>query len=157
MPGIEALELAQGIGLKTGGDDDPPPDSPDSPHSPDSTNCFLNEVATGEHHKKQTGDSEITNKENRVNAVNAVNQDPMAHADTDKARFFAGEEEDDPLGTYLDNPPEWLQTQLARCLEDEAIIKPTCSTVAYEVYGTASRWEEVKPVLERWLAGGGAS
>lgn len=60
----------------------------------------------------------------------------------------------DPAAAYFENPPEWLATQLERCREEERFIKPTCSTIAYEVYGTASRWEEVRPVVERWLEGG---
>jgi P4 family phage/plasmid primase-like protien len=53
---------------------------------------------------------------------------------------------------YLEDPPEWLSTQLERCREEEArYLKATCSSISYEVYGTASRWWEVKPVVERWL------
>ncbi len=58
------------------------------------------------------------------------------------------------LRAYLEDPPEWLTKQLNRCRQEERYLKPTSSTVAYEVFGTASRWEEVKPVLEWWLGGG---
>jgi hypothetical protein len=52
----------------------------------------------------------------------------------------------------LEDPPDWLSTQLGKCREDpDRFIKPTCCNVAYEVYGTSSRWEEVKPVLEAHL------
>ncbi|MDP8952539.1 MAG: phage/plasmid primase, P4 family, partial [Actinomycetota bacterium] len=53
----------------------------------------------------------------------------------------------------LEDPPAWLQTQLRRCREDEGTIKPTCASIAYQVYGTSTRWEEVKPFVERWLEG----
>jgi hypothetical protein len=59
------------------------------------------------------------------------------------------------LREFFESPPEWLSTQLARCREEEArYLKPTCSSISYEVYGTASRWEEVKPVVERCLEEG---
>ncbi len=53
------------------------------------------------------------------------------------------------------NPPSWLTKQLEKCREHERFVKPTCSTVAYEVFQTASRWTEVEPVLRRWLEKGG--
>jgi hypothetical protein len=59
---------------------------------------------------------------------------------------------DGVLRKFFEDPPEWLSKQLEHCREDERFIKPTCSTIAYEVYATASRWEELKPVVEQWLA-----
>lgn len=58
------------------------------------------------------------------------------------------------LSEYLEDPPEWLEKQLERCRQDEQAIKPTCSSIAYEVYGTSTRWEEVRPVVEQVLGGG---
>jgi hypothetical protein len=58
---------------------------------------------------------------------------------------------DSVLRKFFEDPPEWLSKQLEYCREDEQFIKLTCPTIAYEVYGTASRWEEVKPVVEQWL------
>jgi len=58
------------------------------------------------------------------------------------------------LREFFGDPPRWLSERLERCREDERVINPTCSTIAYEVYGTASRWEEVRPAVELWLKGG---
>ncbi len=60
----------------------------------------------------------------------------------------------DPLAALLEDPPEWLTAQLGKCRENERFVKPTCSSVAYEVFQTASRWAEVEPHLRRWLEGG---
>ena len=51
----------------------------------------------------------------------------------------------------LETPPGWLAEQLARCRRDPALIRPACSAIAYEIYGTSARWEEVKPAVDRWL------
>ena len=59
---------------------------------------------------------------------------------------------DKEICAYLEDPPEWLFMQLERCREEEArYLKSTCSSISYEVYGTASRWEGVKSLVERWL------
>ena len=31
------------------------------------------------------------------------------------------------------------------------MIRPACSAISYEIYGTSSCWEEVKPAVDRWL------
>ncbi|PLS86578.1 MAG: hypothetical protein CYG60_06515 [Actinobacteria bacterium] len=60
------------------------------------------------------------------------------------------------LEKYLEDPPEWLRRQIARCEEDPGRwLKPTSSTIAHEVYGTATRWAEVEPVLRHRLEEGG--
>jgi hypothetical protein len=51
----------------------------------------------------------------------------------------------------LQTPPVWLAEQLTRCRRDPALIRPACSAISYEIYGTSSRWEEVKPSVDRWL------
>ncbi|MDP9479497.1 MAG: hypothetical protein M3R38_28150, partial [Actinomycetota bacterium] len=62
---------------------------------------------------------------------------------------------DGPLEEFFEGSPDWLTKQLGKCRQDERLINPTCCTVAYEVFGTATRSEEVKPVLRRWLEKGG--
>jgi hypothetical protein len=61
--------------------------------------------------------------------------------------------ETSPVEELLKNPPGWLSGQLVKCRENpERWTKPTCSSIAHKVYGTATRWHEVKPVLEAFLA-----
>jgi hypothetical protein len=58
-----------------------------------------------------------------------------------------------PAEELLKNPPGWLSGQLAKCWENpERWIKPTCSSIAHKVYGTATRWQEVEPILKAHLA-----
>jgi hypothetical protein len=60
------------------------------------------------------------------------------------------------VAALLANPPTWLSEQLAKCRENPGRwIKPTCSSLAYKVYGTANRWEEAKPFVEAHLREGG--
>ncbi len=59
-----------------------------------------------------------------------------------------------PLNDFFSDPPDWLATQLDKCREHEKFVGPTCSSVAYEVFGTAARWAEAVPVLRRHLAEG---
>ncbi|MDP9478366.1 MAG: bifunctional DNA primase/polymerase [Actinomycetota bacterium] len=59
-----------------------------------------------------------------------------------------------PLDDFFSDPPDWLATQLDKCREHEKFVGPTCSSVAYEVFGTAARWAEAVPVLRRHLAEG---
>jgi hypothetical protein len=52
----------------------------------------------------------------------------------------------------LEDPPGWLARQLAECRKNsKRWLNPTCSAIAAEIYGTAARWEEVKPHLEAYL------
>jgi putative DNA primase/helicase len=54
----------------------------------------------------------------------------------------------------LENPPEWLVRQLAQCRKSpKRWLNPTCSAIAAKIYGTAARWQEVKPHLEGYLEG----
>jgi putative DNA primase/helicase len=58
------------------------------------------------------------------------------------------------VSELLENPPEWLTKQLAECRKSpQRLLNPTCSAIAVEVYGTAARWQEVKPQLEAHLKG----
>jgi hypothetical protein len=50
----------------------------------------------------------------------------------------------------LADPPDWLG--LLR--SNPELIRPTCSAISYEVYGTATRWGEVRPALQAYLKGG---
>ncbi len=60
-----------------------------------------------------------------------------------------------PVQGLLEDPPGWLLTQLGKCREDPArFLKPTCATIAGEVFNTVTRWGEVEPVLRRWLEDG---
>ena len=62
------------------------------------------------------------------------------------------------LEEVLQNPPDWMRDQLARCSQDTARwMKPTCSAIAHEVYGTASRAADVEPVLRRLFEEGSAA
>ena len=60
-----------------------------------------------------------------------------------------------PVEDLFSDPPDWLAAQLDKCREDERVVNPTCSSVAYQLFGTAERWTEVEPVLRRRLAEGG--
>ena len=51
----------------------------------------------------------------------------------------------------LADPPGGLVEQLARCRQDPGLIRPTCSTISYKVYGTSARWGEIQPILEEAL------
>jgi putative DNA primase/helicase len=54
----------------------------------------------------------------------------------------------------LENPPEWLARQLTEVGKNpKRWLNPTCSAIAAHVYGTAARWQEVKPHLEAHLEG----
>ena len=67
--------------------------------------------------------------------------------------------EEDPVRDYLANQPAWLVKQAEEVRRDPSLLKATCATVAYEVYGTAAggRWEKARPAVEAWLRelGGG--
>lgn len=65
-----------------------------------------------------------------------------------------GPADTDPLRCYLDESPSWLGQQLRLCRENERLIPATCSTIAYEVYGTGSRHAEVRPHIEELLKAG---
>jgi hypothetical protein len=57
----------------------------------------------------------------------------------------------------LENPPEWLARQLDEYRTDpERFKKPTCVAVAAEVFGKATRWQEVMPILEEARGGHGS-
>ncbi len=93
-----------------------------------------------------------TGKEEKVNIENNKSQrvdrvENYAVGDAD----LGGLKEPEGLEALLKDPPVWLAEQLTRCQRDPALIRPTCSAIAYEIYGTSSRWEEVKPAVDRWL------
>jgi hypothetical protein len=55
------------------------------------------------------------------------------------------------VGELLADPPGWLVEQLARCRQDPALIRTTCSTIPYEMYGTSACSAEVRPLVEEAL------
>jgi hypothetical protein len=58
----------------------------------------------------------------------------------------------DGLVKLLEDPPGWLARQLAECRKNsKRWLNPTSSAIAAEIYGTAARWEEVKPHLKAYL------
>jgi putative DNA primase/helicase len=59
------------------------------------------------------------------------------------------------LVAYLKAPPGWLVTQAGEVRRDPAKLKPTCSSIAYELYGYSGRGEEIKDAVAEWIAGGG--
>ncbi len=61
--------------------------------------------------------------------------------------------DDGPLIAFLEDPPDWLIRQLDQCRADPGLIKPTSSTISYEVYGTGERWREVRPHVEARVGG----
>ncbi len=62
----------------------------------------------------------------------------------------------DPVTALFEDPPGWLAKQLPLCREDPGrFLKSTCANVSTAAYSTATRWEEVEPVLRRWLEEGG--
>jgi putative DNA primase/helicase len=67
-----------------------------------------------------------------------------------------GELQADKLADYFESPPAWFRKQAASCAEQgspEQLVKAlTCST-SYELFGTASRHQEVRPAVESWLGG----
>ncbi len=100
------------------------------------------------------GESPISNGYSRiVNDVNGVNGVPHTQPSEEGGR---DREDDDPVTAFLNDPPRDLVGQLDKCRENERLIKPTCSAIAFEVYRTASRWAEVEPVLRRYLGEVGA-
>jgi hypothetical protein len=58
----------------------------------------------------------------------------------------------DQLAKLLEDPPAWLSDQLAECRQQpERLINPTAAAISAELYGSAARWQEVKPHLEAFL------
>ena len=55
------------------------------------------------------------------------------------------------VAAFLADPPRWLVDQADQVRRDPAKLKPTCSSIAYEVYGTAHRWGEVLEAVQGWL------
>jgi hypothetical protein len=58
----------------------------------------------------------------------------------------------DQLAKLLEDPPVWLSDLLVECRQQpERLINPTASAISAELYGSAARWQEVKPHLEAFL------
>jgi hypothetical protein len=100
--------------------------------------------------KEQSTEKEDVNIENnKSQRVDRVENNAVGDAD------LGGLKEPEGLEALLKDPPVWLAEQLTGCQRDPALIRPTCSAIAYEIYGTSSRWEEVKPAVNRWLEDAG--
>jgi hypothetical protein len=57
-----------------------------------------------------------------------------------------------PLTTMLNNPPDWLKKQLRLCRQaPETYLQPTAASLAYEIFGTATRHEEALAALRARL------
>lgn len=57
------------------------------------------------------------------------------------------------LAEYLASPPEWLVNQARIARTDPALLNPTCSTIAYEVYGYAGRGAQIREAVAAWMRG----
>ncbi len=128
-----------GLGLKEQDPDPPPPQGAQSAqHAQGSPNCEEKAVNSEAGAEEKGEDLTSRNIEEPVHPVHGV------HDGSSLAAYFA-------------SPPEWLSTQLDRCRQEpERFINPTSASIANEVYGTASRWQEVRPFVERYLEEGGA-
>jgi hypothetical protein len=59
---------------------------------------------------------------------------------------------EDPLRNYLNSPPDWLARQLKFCREDpKRYLKPTATSLACEVFGSAHRHEEALAAIKEYL------
>ncbi|MDP9477673.1 MAG: AAA family ATPase [Actinomycetota bacterium] len=107
--------------------------------------------------KGEIGDTGKTNEKGatQVTLLSSPSS-PSSPLSDDDSDTGGNDGEDDPVTAYLNDPPRDLVGQLGMCRENERLIKPTCSAIAFEVYRTASRWAEVEPVLRRYLGRVGA-
>lgn len=131
-----------GLDLKDGGNTTHPPHS----------------QATGTHNTAGSGVTEQNG--GRGSFESATLQHSPEEAETDYAADAMqrsaqrSEPDEGPLAAFLEDPPAWLLRQFDQCRADPALIKPTSSTISYEVYGTGERWREVRPHVEVYLGRG---
>ncbi len=89
------------------------------------------------------GDSE--QPVNPVNRVNPTNSGVTPRDDQDR----------DEVADLLADPPDWLAPLLDECREDpDRYLNSTSNNIATKLYGSPTRWREVKPILEEYLEGG---
>jgi P4 family phage/plasmid primase-like protien len=124
--GVSNTRVYLGIGLRS----EAPEDQRVQRDQRNDPNCFKEERG------ESTGEEGVNIENNKSQRV-------------DRVENAAGEPE--VLGALLKSPPNWLASQLAKCHENRSLIRPACSAISYEVYGTSARWEEVKPTVDRWL------
>ncbi len=141
------LRIWKGIALKNGPEDDGPSNEDESV----TDSVTLQTPCKGE---ENTG--ECDGFEPRFQNFSPNNPHEAKLPDNPSQSVTASQSEIDPLDAYFEALPEWLSTQLESSRGEERFIKPTCSAVAYEVLGDASRWEEVKPHIVRYLEAGSA-
>jgi hypothetical protein len=61
---------------------------------------------------------------------------------------------DSALLDFFRQPPDWYIKQATHCAKEGAsdrLFKPLASSVAYEVFGSAARWQEVLAYIETAL------
>jgi hypothetical protein len=158
-----------GIGLKGGGDDGgggggggeerPPSPSPaelvtsgdnhtgeSNPGNP--VSLIVSSSNQTEEDTKDTSKSgpKETNRGNSVNPVTLVTDTRTPRAAQDRAE----------IAEFLAEPPDWLATQLDLLRANPELMRPTCSAISYELYGTSARRDEVRPFLEAYSLEGGA-
>jgi hypothetical protein len=57
------------------------------------------------------------------------------------------------LAAYLADPPAWLVKQAEKVRQNPRFLKPTCSTIGYELYGYGGRGAEIEAAVSEWIAG----
>ena len=57
------------------------------------------------------------------------------------------------LAAYFADPPGWLIKQAHEVRQNPGVLKPTCSTIAYELYGYGGRGAEIEAAVAEWIAG----
>jgi len=136
-----------GIGLLPRDGDDGPPDGDPGPpeRGPGGDTCAVTAVTA-------VTDSTIV-----------MNSDSSPSVQTNKTNGDSGDipvSQDDanPVRALLADPPGWLAEELEKYrAEPERWVKPTCNSIAVEVFGSAHRWLEVKPVLEEHISVNGVN
>jgi putative DNA primase/helicase len=119
-------------------DDRPPSETPD----------FAGETSGSARRADHSGpkNQNLTHHQPRVEQVSEKRSASSASSANETAP--SGDE----VVQLLENAPDWLAKQLTDCRENpKRWLNPTSSAIAAELYGTAARWQEVKPHLEAYL------
>ncbi len=141
-----------GVGIRD--DNDDPDDDLGSPSEPKDHHGSPDDSRT------DTPDTTLTNcigEPSEVkNHINDENKKPRKVMQKNGSLGSLGSPRDgEELAKYINEPPDWLASQLARCAGDPGRwLKPTTSAIAQDFYGKALRAPEVEPVLRRWLEKG---
>jgi len=125
---------------------DPPPDAPAAEDPPPAGSTDFAGETSGE----DPGAEDSGTKNHKVRANNPRVNEGFGKRSASSASSATPPE--DPARRLLEDPPEWLQKQLARYqAEPERFLKPTCAAIAEVAYNTVTRWKEAEPALKRWL------